>query len=119
MFGVARFCTLVALFIGSPAAAQMVRGTVREGATGSALPGVVVTQLDGAGKVLARVISDAKGFALELAPGATRLNFRRIGFTPIDTILPVGPQLDVVLRRVVTNLPPVRTASDRRCSERD
>jgi hypothetical protein len=119
MFGVARFCTLLALLVGSPAAAQMVRGTVRDSATGAPVPGVVVSQLDGAGKVLARVITDPKGFALELAPGAKRLNFRRIGFSPVETDVPVGPHLDVVLRRLVTNLPPMRTASDRRCDERD
>jgi hypothetical protein len=119
MFGTPRLPILVALLIGSASGAQTLRGTVRDSATGGLIPGVVVTQLDDKGGVLARVVTDADGFAIVRAPQATRLNFRRIGFAPVDTTLPAGPRLDVVLRPVATTLAPMQTTNDRRCDERD
>ena len=71
------------------AAAQRVRGTVRDSLSRQPIGGAVVWLTDGAGKFLSRSIADEHGqFAVIHVAGATQLHVVRIGFRPM--IVPVG-----------------------------
>jgi carboxypeptidase family protein len=71
------------------AAAQRVRGTVRDSLSRQPIGGAVVWLTDGGGKFLARSIADERGqFAVIHVAGATQLHVVRIGFRPV--IVPVG-----------------------------
>ncbi len=94
-----------ALLGASPAAAQLVRGSVIDNSTFLAVVGAGVTALDSAGKPVASTLSDSLGaFALRLpAPGTYRLRssalgYRRGGSARVD--LAGTAETKVVLRLV-------------------
>ena len=71
------------------AAAQRVRGTVRDSLSRQPIGGAVVWLTDGGGKFLSRSIADEHGqFAVIHVAGATQLHVVHIGFRPV--IVTVG-----------------------------
>ena len=66
------------------AKAQVVRGTVIDATTRDTLAGVVVTALDPAGNMLARVVTDGRtGFSIQSSSQVASLQFRRIGYSMV------------------------------------
>src|SRR4051812_19217321 len=98
---------LLAFCLTSPTivVAQRVRGTVRDSASASPAPGVVLTLLDSTGRTAARTISDEQGqYSLPLASGLSRLRAMRIGFHPRELAINRKPgeadvTLDIVMPR--------------------
>ena len=101
------------------AAAQRVRGTVRDSLSRQPIGGAVVWLTDGAGKFLSRSIADEHGqFAVIHVAGATKLYVVRIGFWPM--IFPVGGTdadtlVDVTLGSIPLKLDTVASLRRRVC----
>jgi hypothetical protein len=88
------------------AAAQQVRGIVRDSAANNPLSGVVVSGLDSAGQTAARSITDAAGrFVLLSASNVRRLHLIRIGYRPRD--VDVAGRGEVSVNIGMERLPPV------------
>ncbi len=114
---------LATLVAGSPAAAQNVRGMVRDSASGAPIAGVVVVLRDGAGASLARGLTSPGGRYSVAAPSAAaRLQVTRIGYRPREASIPAPENgvsvVDVALARLPTMLEPVRTTAAGRCPAR-
>ncbi|MEX0891315.1 MAG: TonB-dependent receptor [Gemmatimonadota bacterium] len=102
-------CTFATLLLGAaalasaaPAAGQIVRGTVRDRASGEAVEEAVVTLFDLDGSARARFLTDPRGrFVLRApGPGAYYLASQRLGYetTQTDTVaLSKDQELDVLL----------------------
>ena len=112
----------VALFLAlclapSVAAAQQLRGTVRDSASGRGIAGAVLLALDANGTVLGRNISDERGeYAMILPRGTQRLRTRRIGFRPRELPIPAAVNgvstLDVAMLVIPTFLEPMRVTAN-------
>ena len=64
--------------------AQVVQGTVIERSDNTAVPGVLVTLVDPAGRVVARTLTDQRGrYRLSASPGTYRVQTLRIGYKPV------------------------------------
>lgn len=129
---------MLALALGPLAHAQVVRGVVRDSATGAPLPGVVVAldEADGplladeslrrSSLVLAVLTNDRGEYALRAArTGRYRLSAKQVGsrrFVSAAFALAVGEQqrMDVRLARIdfALTLPPVTTLTDAPCAVR-
>jgi hypothetical protein len=108
----------VAMGFATAAQAQTVSGRVTDRTSGIPVAGVVVSALDGKGTTLVRAVTDsASGYRITLVPGAVTLHFRRIGFSPAQVPIgdSVGGRIDVVLRRLPTQLPPVKALAAVQC----
>ncbi|HEU4786877.1 MAG TPA: carboxypeptidase-like regulatory domain-containing protein [Gemmatimonadaceae bacterium] len=102
-----------------PAAAQRVRGTVRDSASAQPIPGAVVWVADSAGGFLARAVGGPDGsFAVPRFAGSAALHVLRIGFHPaVIQIRDVSPDsvLDVRLGSFVLALDAVASSRRRVC----
>lgn len=92
------------LLLPAPAAAQVIRGTVADGATGALLGAVEIRVLDRVGHLLLASVSDSSGeFTLPVIPAdGVRLEFARLGYASATSeLLVVRPyevlELDVHL----------------------
>ena len=111
---------LAALSLGlaTLARAQTVSGRVTDRTSGMPVAGVVVSALDANGQPLVRAVTDsASGYRILLVPGALKLHFRRIGFSPAQAAVAdtVNGRIDVVLSRLPTQLPPVKAVAAAQC----
>ncbi len=111
--------TLTALLLAAlgpvalPAGAQplpLLRGAVRDSASGAAVPGAVVLALGARGDTVARTVTREDGrFAVPLARPAARVQALRLGYRPQGTALPRGtdgplPEITLTLVRLPTLL---------------
>lgn len=105
------------LGIAPAAAAQVVRGSVREIAHGVPVGGAVVWLSDSTGAMVSRSITDSGGaFVLPRLRGVTRFNVVRIGFRPREMpIAGADSILDVRLEAVPAQLEGVRVYAGRGC----
>ena len=98
-------------------AQRVLRGTVRDSAPATPLPGAVVTIVDSSGATGARTISDASGrFAITVPPRASAIHLIRIGYRPRD--LPIGAAsspLQLVMSRIPPLLDAVRVSDREVC----
>src|SRR5688572_15368848 len=99
-----RFSALVvfSVILAPAAAAQSVAGRVTDRASSEVIAGVVVSGLDSSRAVIARTVTDrASGYRLTLVPGIVRLQFRRIGYAPVEVALrdSVGGRIDATMIR--------------------
>lgn len=101
-------------------AAQQLRGTVRDSATGQLVAGAIVSVLDSTGVSLFRNLSSETGeYALPLPPAARVLRVQRLGFRPRELRIPnaaIG-RLDVALLAIPTFLQTVNVTATA-CSPR-
>ncbi|MFI5227955.1 MAG: carboxypeptidase-like regulatory domain-containing protein [Gemmatimonadales bacterium] len=101
------------------AAAQRVRGTVRDSLSRQPLAGAVVWLTDGGGKFLARALADENGqFAVIRVIGATQLHVVHIGFRPV--VVAVGRAasdtlFDVAMGSIPLTLDTVASSRRRIC----
>jgi len=105
------------------AAAQEVRGTVREGASRQPIAGAVVALLDAGGRTLGRNITDERGrYRIVVSTATTQLRFLRIGFRPATVPLVrkggAVDTIDVLMTTIPTMLEPM-TVSANGCPRRD
>jgi hypothetical protein len=101
----------------------VIRGTVRDSASGASIAGAVVMVRTGAGNTLSRGLTSASGTYRLVAPaGAQTLQLLRIGYRPRDVRIPVRHdgviELDVSLARLPTMLEAVRSSANGRCPSR-
>src|SRR5687768_4557447 len=106
------------------AAAQALRGTVRDSASGLPVPGAVVTLLDSAGDVGGRTITDERGQfrATLLGNGVRALRLVRLGFRPARARLPAATdgvvRVDVVMVAIPMALQSVEVSASPGCPRR-
>jgi hypothetical protein len=108
----------VTLGLATLARAQTVSGRVIDRTSGLPVAGVVVSALDASGQPLVRAVTDsASGYRIALMPGAMKLHFRRIGFSPAQVGIAdsVNGRIDVVLSRLPTQLPAVKAVAAAQC----
>lgn len=115
-------CLMLAVAAAS-AAAQQLRGTVRDSASRLPIPGAVITTLDSLGRVGRRSITDERGAYFITAPSAARrLRLVRLGFRPVEAELPTSrgdvTTLDVVMTRIPYQLQQVRVTAGASCPRR-
>ncbi|MEO5569271.1 MAG: carboxypeptidase regulatory-like domain-containing protein [Gemmatimonadaceae bacterium] len=112
----------IALVILGPAGlgAQAMTGRVIDRTTNEAIAGVVVSAVDSSRRVIiARTVTDqANGYRLPIAEGMARLQFRRIGYAPMEVTLrdSVNGRIDVTLTRLPVHLPPVKSVVTALCA---
>ena len=115
-----RFIGTLLLVVPGALTAQGIRGVVRDSATGSPIPGVVITYTDSAGRVLARSLTSDRGdFATGVA-GVRGLRAQKIGFRRTD--LSIGKDattISVSLAYLPSMLDPIQSVSSPRCPRRD
>ena len=109
---------LLTTLMTSTAAAQQLRGIVRDSSGGNPLAGAIVQLLDSAGRAGGRSITDGDGrFAVLLASSTARLRVMRIGYRPSEVAVPadrVGP-VDVRMGHLPPMLDVVRVSGNRLC----
>lgn len=96
----------------APLAPAFVFGNVTDSVTGGPLRLVAVREIEGNASTLT---DDDGRYRLDLAPGAHRLEFRRIGYRPASiavTIPRAGLRQDVSLAPIATRLAPVVVAAE-------
>lgn len=118
-----RILLLLLLCAAHAAAAQRVRGTVRENASRQPVPGTIVLTLDSARLVLARTITNARGeFDLPRPPQARTLRTLRLGFRPVETDIPASASptvtIDASLSAIPVTLETVKTIAAAQCPKR-
>ena len=118
------YTTLTLLLLARIAAAQQVRGAVRDAMSHLPIAGAVVMALDAAGKPLARDLTNAAGeYALALSNGAVRVRVVRIGFHPRDSLVtslaPDVTALDFTLEPLPSLLERVTVNEAEQCPQRD
>src|SRR5215213_6453548 len=104
----------VSLGLASLGEAQTISGRVTDRTSGLPVAGVVISALDASGQPLVRAVTDsASGYRIILMPGAMKLHFRRIGFSPAQIRIAdsVNGRIDVVLSRLPTQLPAVKAVA--------
>src|SRR3954466_4923056 len=108
-----------ALAMSAVAGAQDLRGTVTDSATRSPLSGVVISLLDGRGRVLSRAISNENGL-YRAAPtgGANAVSTLRIGFRPQTVPYDGGARLDLMMTPIPPLLEPVTVRAATNCPRR-
>jgi hypothetical protein len=98
---------------------QNLTGVPRDSSTGAVIPGVVVSLFGPRDSLLGRSVSDLRGYSIRVVEGATRVQFRRIGYSPLTVpySADLKDRLDVVLRRLPVYLRPIVTVAtkDKRC----
>jgi hypothetical protein len=107
----------------APLQAQLFQGTVRDSATRSPVPGVVVSVVDSSGRPGARTLTTMNGFYRILVPATgSRLRLQRIGYRMREVpVRPSGDEtasLDMILSPVPSLLDPVRVVSAAACPKR-
>jgi hypothetical protein len=115
---------MVALFAARGLTAQVLRGVVRDSASGQGVPGVVLVLMDEAGRALGRNITNEDGgYAIALTPGMRNLQLLRIGFRPRTVGIPViatgTEELDVAMLAIPTLLSTVNVVDVATCPHRD
>ena len=105
------------------AAAQDLRGTVRDSASRQPIPAALLLLLDANGATLGRNITSERGtYRVVLSPGMVRLRVVRIGFRPREAVIPAVTDgvatLDIAMQSLPTMLEPVRVTDQTRCPER-
>jgi hypothetical protein len=115
---------IVALLTARGLSAQVLRGLVRDSASGQGIPGVVLVLRDAAGQVLGRNITNEEGrYAIALTPAMRGLQLLRIGFRPRDVVIPgieTGTaELDVAMAAIPTLLSTVKVVDGATCPHRD
>lgn len=109
---------IIASVLASSVHAQTIVGRVIDATDRDAIAGVVVSALDSTGRVLMRTVTvRAADFRLPMGSAASRLHFRRIGYSPVEIAVSaaVGGRIDAVMRRVPTQLPRVTTLANSQC----
>ena len=114
---------LIVLVLASAAAAQEIRGTVRDSGTHLPVLGAVVMLVDATDAVLARNLTNQRGeYRISATPGGTRLRVLRLGFRP--RVMPLPPQangieqIDVIITAIPVTLESVRTVAAASCPRR-
>jgi hypothetical protein len=100
-------------------AQQVIQGRVTDRTSGMPVAGVVVSAVDAQGNPVSRAVSDSvSGYRIAVAPGAVKLQFRRIAFAPVEAALrdTVNGRIDVVLTRLPTVLPEVKALATAQCN---
>ena len=124
---VVRIWTLGVIWLGAaalPAQAQDLRGIVRDSATRAPVPNAVVTLLDSAGSVGARMTTDAQGQfrAVLSGDGARTVRVVRLGFRPRDARLPVPRdgvvRIDLAIVAIPIAMQTVHVAAGPACPRR-
>jgi len=104
------------LLLGSPAAAQTLRGDVRAAETNLPLPYSTVVLQPG---VVGRFANDSGFFSFPRLPAGTyRMVVRAIGYLPFDTMITMAAEpieLHVRLPPLAVELPPVTVVATRAC----
>lgn len=115
-------CLLLAI-VPSAADAQVVRGFVTESATGTPVPGALLTLVDSTGREYARSITAVSGsFTLSGSPGGTRqVQVARIGFRawrsqPFTAAASDTVQLRLLVEDMLVRLPEITARSERGCT---
>jgi hypothetical protein len=108
---------------GREAAAQILRGLVRDSASGQPVSGVVVSLLDSSGALLGRIITDQAGrFNVPSAAAVGRMRTQRIGFRLRELPVRVSPagatEVEIRIAAVPTLLEPVTVAANSACRVR-
>jgi hypothetical protein len=117
---------VLALFgVAADAAAQVVRGTVRDAETGAPLQGVFVMLVDSAGQMRGGVLTNAQGTYATRAPlaGTFTLRAERIGHqsansTPVVLSATEAQTVDITVKVMAIALAPVEVSSRNRCIAR-
>src|SRR4051812_44766286 len=103
--------------------AQQLRGEVRDRASDLRIPGAVVSVVDAAGTVVARVASDGDGrYRINSTFAGTKLGVVRIGFRPVTVSLAAVTDtqaFDIRMDRLPTLLEPVSIVANAKCPKRD
>jgi len=109
---------LVVGAITQEAAAQELRGVVRDSMSRTAIPGAVVLALDASGATLGRAVTNAQGqYRLPLASPTRRVRVVRLGFRPRTFDAPSATTpMDVAMWRMPTLLEAVSVADQPNCS---
>jgi hypothetical protein len=109
---------------GQRAAAQELRGVVRDSASRLPIPGAVVTLQDSTAAPVARTITNERGQfrAVLLGGGVRRVRVIRLGFRPAVVTLPEPTdgviRVDVVMASVSMSLTPVQVNAGPSCPRR-
>jgi hypothetical protein len=116
----ARISAFVAIALCAPlnsALAQRVRGSVSDSTTREPVAGAVVTISDSAGRFLVRGIAGADGvFNLPRLTASKRVSVIRIGYRPIEAVVPDGDEpLNLEMRQIAAQLSAVTTVGQRLC----
>ncbi|HEY9226108.1 MAG TPA: carboxypeptidase-like regulatory domain-containing protein [Gemmatimonadaceae bacterium] len=105
---IARFGWILLAIVSGSVEAQEIRGVVRDAATGTPIPGVVVLALDSTSTMRSRVVANARGeYRVASASLVRTLRFVRIGFAPEERVAPptdTGSARLVVTMRAVSQL---------------
>ena len=111
------FAALAALAAVNSALGQRVRGTLSDSATHEPIPGAVVSVSDSSGRFLARGVADVEGrFSIPRFDGSTKIHVIRIGYRPIDAMVPPGDEpLQLRMTAIASQLAVTRTSGRRVC----
>jgi hypothetical protein len=106
-----------------PVQAQLFQGTVRDSATRSPVPGVVVSVIDSSGQPGARTLTTMNGgYRIVVPSTAARLRVQRIGYrmreVPIRPSADETASVDLVISPVPSLLEPVHVVSAAACPRR-
>src|SRR5262245_14395381 len=105
------------------AAAQLLRGSVRDSASRATIAGAVLVLLDSSGRTLGRNITNEQGqFTIALNASMRRLQVLRIGFRPRVVLIPAPvngeARLDVLMSSIPTLLNAVNVIDQPKCPRR-
>jgi hypothetical protein len=111
--------TLIACTVQS-AWGQILRGAVRDSASGQAIPGAVLMLLGGNDVVLGRNITNERGeYGIALSSAMQRMRVVRIGFRPRTIDIPAATsRLDIRMASIPTMLEPVQVSDNSQCPRR-
>lgn len=115
---------LMATAILRPLSAQQLRGTVRDSASRSPIPGAVLVFLDSSGKALGRNITNDRGeYTVVLDAAMRRMQVLRLGFRPRTLAIPQTvdgiARLDIAMVTIPRLLESVTILDQPNCPRRD